>query len=94
MVMSIDVDTYLKNDPERTGELVEALGQGSAFEDAFGYYLDPVSPSLPSFPGGWQDRLLLLGFGDVKAFLSIPTMWRSPNTCVVKIGTCAGCVLA
>lgn len=72
MVMSIDVDTYLKNDPERTSELVVALGQGSAFEDEFGYYLDPVSPNLPSFPEGWQDRLILLDFGDVKAFFVDP----------------------
>lgn len=68
MVVSIDVDTYLKNDPQRTGELVQALGQGSAFEDEHGYYLDPVSPNLPSFPQGWQDRLVQIDFGDVKAF--------------------------
>jgi hypothetical protein len=36
MVVSIDVDLYLKNDPQRTGELAEALGQGSPFEDEFG----------------------------------------------------------
>ena len=72
MVTSIDVDTYLKNDPQRTGELVQALGQGSAFEDEFGYYLDPVSPHLPSFPQGWQDRLIPLDFGDVKAFFVEP----------------------
>lgn len=72
MVISIDVDTYLKNDPQRTGELVQALGQGSAFEDEFGYYLDPVSPKLPSFPQGWQDRLIPLDFGDVKAFFVEP----------------------
>ena len=72
MVMSIDVDTYLKNDPQRTGELVEALGQGSAFEDEFGYYLDPVSPNLPSFPEGWQDRLILVDFGDIQAFFVDP----------------------
>lgn len=68
MVVSIDVDTYLKNDPQRTGELMQALGQGSAFEDEHGYYLDPVSPNLPSFPEGWQDRLVQIDFGDVKAF--------------------------
>ena len=72
MIMSIDVDTYLKNDPQRTGELVQALGQGSAFEDEFGYYLDPVSPNLPSFPQGWRERLILLDFGDVKAFFVDP----------------------
>mgnify|MGYP004703620153 FL=1 len=52
--------------------MVEALGQGSGFEDEFGYYLDPVSPNLPSFPEGWQDRLILLDFGDVKAFFVDP----------------------
>ncbi len=72
MVMSVDVDTYMKADPGRTGDLCEALGQGSPFEDEFGYYLDPVSPNLPSFPQGWQDRLLLVDFGDVRAFFVAP----------------------
>lgn len=72
MVMSIDVDTYMKADPDRTGELAEALGQGSPFEDEHGYYLDPVSPNLPSFPEGWQERLILIDFGDVRAFFVDP----------------------
>lgn len=72
MVVSIDVDAYMKADPDRTGELHEALGQGSAFEDEHGYYLDPVSPNLPSFPEGWQDRLILIDFGDVRAFFVDP----------------------
>jgi hypothetical protein len=72
MVVSIDVDTYLKADPGRTGELSEALGQGSPFEDEHGYYLDPVSPHLPSFPEGWQQRLILIDFGDVRAFFVEP----------------------
>jgi hypothetical protein len=72
MVVSIDVDVYLKNDPQRTGELVEALGQGSTFEDDHGYYLDPVSPNLPSFPQSWESRLLELDFGDIKAFFVDP----------------------
>jgi hypothetical protein len=48
------------------------LGQGSAFEDEHGYYLDPVSPNLPSFPEGWQDRLIQLDFGEVRAFFVEP----------------------
>jgi hypothetical protein len=72
MVVSIDVDTYLKADPGRTGELSDALGQGSPFEDEHGYYLDPVSPHLPSFPEGWQQRLILIDFGDVRAFFVEP----------------------
>ena len=72
MVMSIDVDAYMKADPGRTGEFIEALGQGSPFEDEHGYYLDPVSPSLPSFPEGWQERLIPIDFGDVHAFFADP----------------------
>lgn len=72
MVLSIDVDVYMKADPDRTGMLVEALGQGSPFEDECGYYLDPVSPNLPSFPEGWRYRLIELDFGDVRAFFVEP----------------------
>ncbi|RZI80378.1 MAG: hypothetical protein EOP38_22625 [Rubrivivax sp.] len=72
MVVSIDVDTYMKADPGRTGELSEALGQGSPFEDEHGYYLDPVSPNLPSFPEGWRDRLIQIDFGEVRAFFVEP----------------------
>lgn len=72
MVMSIDVDTYIKNDPGRTEALQEPLGQGSIFEDVNGYYLDPISPDLPSFPSGWQERLKRVDFGDVTAYFVDP----------------------
>lgn len=72
MVMSIDVDTFLKTDPDRTGALSAALGQGSPFEDEHGYYLDPVSPNLPSFPTGWQDRLIAIELGEVRAYFVDP----------------------
>jgi hypothetical protein len=72
MVMSIDVDTYIKNDPGRTTLLQQPLGQGSVFEDVNGYYLDPVSPNLPSFPQGWQERLKKVDFGDVTAYFVDP----------------------
>lgn len=35
-------------------------------------YLDPVSPNLPSFPEGWEDRLILIDFDDVRAFFVDP----------------------
>ena len=58
MLMSIDVDCYTKADPGRIFELNEALGAGSAFEEANGYYLDPVSPELPMLPEQWEPRLI------------------------------------
>jgi hypothetical protein len=57
MSMSTDVDCWTKADPGRIGDLKTALGEGSAFHRGNGYYLDPVSPSLPSLPDGWEVRM-------------------------------------
>ena len=58
MLMSIDVDCYTKADPERIFDLEGALGAGSSFYEENGYYLDPVSPRLPTLPDRWPHRLV------------------------------------
>jgi hypothetical protein len=58
MAISIDVDAWCKSDPPRVFELATALGQGSAFEARYGYYLDPVSPRVATLPEGWEARLV------------------------------------
>lgn len=58
MAMSVDVDAWCKRDPARIFELRGALGEGSAFEAAHGYYLDPVSPRVATLPEGWEGRLV------------------------------------
>jgi hypothetical protein len=58
MLMSIDVDCYTKLDPERIFELDAELGEGSPFEIEHGFYLDPVSPKLPTLPDQWEARLI------------------------------------
>ncbi len=60
MCMSVDIDCYTKADPSRILDLQGALGEGSVFHRAHGYYLDPVSPSLPSLPDGWEGRMTCL----------------------------------
>lgn len=62
MLMSIDVDLYPKNDPDRASDLAAPLGLGSEFEQRFGYYVDPVSPFLPTLPAGWESRLIPIVF--------------------------------
>jgi hypothetical protein len=57
MSMSIDIDCYTKADPGRINDVRNALGEGSDFHRAHGYFLDPVSPSLPSLPDGWEARM-------------------------------------
>lgn len=58
MLMSIDVDCFTRNDPGRIFELNAALGQGSEFEAVHGFYLDPISPDLPTLPESWRHRLV------------------------------------
>jgi hypothetical protein len=58
MLMSIDVDCYSKSDPGRIFELRDKLGEGSPFEAEHGYYLDPISPDVPTLPAQWEYRLI------------------------------------
>lgn len=64
MLMSNDLDCYPEADPGRAFDLTASLGQGSAFELEHGYYLDPVSPKLPTLPDGWQSRLIRVELDD------------------------------
>lgn len=79
MTMSIDVDAWTRSDPARVFELQAALGQGSAFELENGYYLDPVSPRLPTLPEGWESRLYKVKFDD-----GIVVHFLDPNDCAVS----------
>lgn len=43
MAYSIDVDLYLKGDPNRHLEISQ-VGEDSSFRVAHGYYADPITP--------------------------------------------------
>jgi hypothetical protein len=58
LLRSMEVDLYPKEDPDRAVELDGALGDGSAFHEAFGYYAHGVGPEALIAPTGWQDRLI------------------------------------
>lgn len=72
MSMSIDVDSYTRADPGRIHDAAPALGEGSVFHQENGYYLDPVSPSLPSLPEGWHARMSCLAQGGVNIWFLDP----------------------
>ncbi len=72
MSMSNDVDSYTLVDPGRINDLKTALGEGSDFHRINGYFLDPVSPSLPSLPDGWQARMTNLQQGAVRIWFLDP----------------------
>jgi hypothetical protein len=58
MTLSNDIDAYTKEDPPRIFDLQAALGADSSFHESEGYFLDPVSPHLPTLPDGWESRLV------------------------------------
>lgn len=72
MAMSNDIDSYTRADPPRILDLNAALGEGSAFHRAHGYFLDPVSPSLPSLPDGWQGRMACLAHDGLQLWFLDP----------------------
>jgi len=72
MTMSIDADGYTLDDPARVFDLQSRLGEGSPFHRTHGYYLDPVSPKLPTLPEGWEQRLVKLSRAEVTAHFLEP----------------------
>jgi len=72
MAMSNDIDSFTKDDPGRIYDLKAALGEGSDFHRANGYFLDPVSPSLPTLPDGWQARMTCIEQNDLRIWFLDP----------------------
>lgn len=72
MTMSIDVDAYTRADPGRIQAAKAELGEGSDFHRAEGYFLDPVSPGLPTLPEGWQARMTSLEQDGVRLWFIDP----------------------
>ncbi len=79
MLMSRDVDCYTLQDPERIFDLQTDLGEGSAFDLSHGYFLDPVSPDLPTLPEHWEQRLIPLDLAD-----DIRAWFLDPNDAAVS----------
>jgi hypothetical protein len=48
------------DDPEKRHQIARTFGQVTPFEFEHGYYFDPISPTLPTLPDGWKDRLIEL----------------------------------
>ena len=58
LLASLEVDMYPLDAPEDADAVDGALGDGSQFHAAFGYYAHGVGPETAKAPQGWQDRLV------------------------------------
>jgi len=55
---SLEADIYPLRDPGLADAIDGALGDGSQFQLAYGYYAHGVGPETAKAPKGWQDRLV------------------------------------
>ncbi|HVK53492.1 MAG TPA: DUF6036 family nucleotidyltransferase [Burkholderiales bacterium] len=55
--VSMEADMYPSNRPELADLIEGSIGEGSPFEQTFGYYAQGVSPGTAILPRGWEGRL-------------------------------------
>ena len=58
LVASMEADIYPKNHPELADLIDGSIGEGSPFEQEFGYYAQGVGPETAVLPSGWEQRLV------------------------------------
>lgn len=58
LLMSMEADLYPRAHPELADKVDGAIGEGSAFHQAHGYYAQGVAPDTATLPRGWQRRLV------------------------------------
>ena len=58
LLQSLEADIYPLRDPASADAIDGALGDGSQFHLAFGYYAHGVGPETAEAPKGWQERLV------------------------------------
>lgn len=58
LLVSREADIYPRNHPEQADEIEGNLGDGSYFDEAYGYYAHAVGPETAKAPAGWEERLI------------------------------------
>lgn len=60
MVFSMEADLYPADAPSKAIQVDGGIGEGSIFQETFGYYAHGVGPETAKCPAGWEDRLVKL----------------------------------
>src|SRR5947209_19323722 len=58
--VSNEADVYPRQYPERSDLIDSTIGEGSPFQQSFGYYAHGVDETSAILPDGWRDRLILV----------------------------------
>ena len=75
MLVSLEADIYPLHDPDAAADVDGALGDGSPFHLAFGYYAHGVGPETAKAPQGWQERLVRREIPPRVAAKQAPVAW-------------------
>lgn len=54
----MDTDVYPRHAPDKAALIDGAIGEFSAFHEAFGYYAHGIDDTTATLPAGWADRLV------------------------------------
>lgn len=58
LLRSMEADLYPQSRPDLADKVDGAIGEGSQFHQAHGYYAQGVGPDTATLPRGWQRRLV------------------------------------
>jgi hypothetical protein len=67
VLVSVECDIWLRDEPAIAEKLVAELGKDSAFAQSTGVYVDPLPSDFPLAPTGWEDRLVAYPLGEITA---------------------------
>jgi hypothetical protein len=60
LLASVEADIFPMRSPDLSELIDAAIGEGSRFEQQYGYYAHGVDETTATLPNGWRDRLVLI----------------------------------
>jgi hypothetical protein len=90
LLESIEADIYPLHDPGGADSIDGALGEGSQFHVAYGYYAHGVGPETAQAPRGWQERLVRVDVPPRPGSIRAPVAWCLESHDLVLAKSVAG----
>jgi hypothetical protein len=75
LTSSLEADVYPRRRPEGADEIDGAIGDGSSFHEAYGYYAHGVGPETLTAPAGWEQRLVKIEIASTLPSHKPATAW-------------------
>jgi len=60
LLVSNEADVFPRAHPDRSDLIDATIGEGSPFQNLFGYYAHGIAETTAVLPEGWRDRLVLI----------------------------------